>query len=161
MYDELEHILARHPGLKLILAHFLFLWGELSEARRILEAYPAIAFDLTPGVHGFVELSQEIRAARQFFEDFQDRLIYGTDIGALPLLDSSAEFVVGREIGQPWLVRAFLETELDIPFPDQIGVTKTGFSEHRLRGIHLPAEALEKIYRLNFERMVGSTPVAV
>ncbi len=32
MYAELENILDRHPRLKLILAHFLFLWGELAES---------------------------------------------------------------------------------------------------------------------------------
>lgn len=161
MYAELENILIRHPSLKLILAHFLFLWGELPEARRILETYPAIAFDLTPGVHGYVELSQDAAGARQFFLDFQDRLIYGSDIGALPLLDPAAEFIVAREVGQPWLVRSFLETDWDIPFPDQIGMTKNGFSDNRLRGISLPKAALEKIYRLNFERMVSAKPVGI
>lgn len=159
MYAEMEVILDCHPRLRLILAHFLFLWGELQEARRILDAHPFIAFDLTPGVHGYVQLSQEMAASRQFFLDYQDRLIYGTDIGALPLLDPTADFDVDREVGQPWLVRSFLETEVDIPFPEQIGITKSGFTSDRLRGIALPLPALEKIYRLNFERMVGTTPV--
>jgi predicted TIM-barrel fold metal-dependent hydrolase len=159
MYAEMEVILDRHPRLKLILAHFLFLWGELPEARRILDAYPSIAFDLTPGVHGYIQLGQDIAASRRFFLDYQDRLIYGTDIGALPLLDPGAAFDVSREAGQPWLVRSFLETDWDIPFPGQIGIVKTGLSNDRLRGIALPGAALEKIYRVNFEQFVGATPI--
>lgn len=158
MYVELEMILTRHPRLKLILAHFLFLWDELEEARRILDAYPSISFDLTPGVQGYVQMSRQSAATRQFFLDYQDRLIYGTDIGALPLLDPAVKFDLAREAGQPWLVRTFLETGRDIPFPDGIGVAKNALAGERLHGIALPTSALEKIYRLNFERMVGETP---
>ncbi len=161
MYAELENILDRHPRLKLILAHFLFLWDDLAEARRTLDAHPSIAFDLTPGVHGYMQLGQDAAAARQFFLDYQDRLIYGTDIGTLPLLNPAADFIVELEAGQPWLVRTFLESDLDIPFPDRIGVTSTEFSVDRLRGIGLPVSALEKIYRLNFERMVGAEPTRI
>jgi predicted TIM-barrel fold metal-dependent hydrolase len=159
MYAEMEVILNSHPRLKIIMAHFLFLWGELQEARRILDAHPSIAFDLTPGVQGYVQLSQDVVGARQFFLDYQDRLIYGTDIGTLLLFDPAVEFDVSREAGQPWLVRTFLETDWDIPFPGQIGVTKFEFYKDRLCGIALPAPALEKIYSLNFQRMVGNTPV--
>jgi Amidohydrolase len=159
MYAELEVILYRHPRLKLILAHFLFLWGELQEARRILDSHPSIAFDLTPGVFGYIQLSHDAAESRHFFLDYQDRLIYGTDIGALPLLDPSAEFEVEREAGQPWLVRSFLETNWDIPFPDRIGLMKNSFVGERMRGIGLPSLVLEKIYKLNFEQMVGGEPV--
>jgi predicted TIM-barrel fold metal-dependent hydrolase len=159
MYAELEAVLDRHPRLNLILAHFLFLWGELEEARRILDAHPSIAFDLTPGVQGYIQMSADMAASRQFFLEYQDRIIYGTDIGALPLLDPAVEFDVEREAGQPWLVRSFLETDWDIPFPGWIGVTKSAPVGERLRGIALPSSALEKIYRLNFERMVGGDPM--
>jgi hypothetical protein len=77
----------------------------------------------------------------------------------LPLLDPAVEFDVEREAGQPWLVRSFLETDWDIPFPGWIGVTKSAPVGERLRGIALPSSALEKIYRLNFERMVGGDPM--
>lgn len=159
MYAELETVLTRHPKLKIIFAHFLFLWNELAEARRLMDTYPSIAFDLTPGVEGYAFLSQQVEPARQFFLDFQDRIIYGTDIGALPLLDAAAKFEVNREMRQPWLVRSFLETNIDIPFPEQIGVVKAGFADQRLRGIALPKSTLEKIYQHNFEAMVGKSPV--
>lgn len=158
MYAELENVLSRHPQLKIILAHFLFLWDELSEASRLLDAYPSIAFDLTPGVEGYALMSQQIDASRQFFLKYQDRIIYGTDIGALPLLDSTAEFELEREARQPWLVRSFLETNMDILFPNQIGVVQGGFDRQRLRGLGLPKTALDRIYRHNFENMVGQSP---
>lgn len=161
MYAELETVLNRHPNLKIIFAHFLFLWNELDEARRFLDTHPSIAFDLTPGVEGYALISQHIDEARQLFVDHQDQIIYGTDIGALPLLDSAAKFDLAYESRQPWLVRSFLETNLDIPFPEQIGVIKGGFSGQRLRGLALPKNILEKIYYKNFETMVGASPVAL
>ncbi len=161
MYLQIETVLDRHPELKLILAHFMFLWDELPEARRILDAHPSIAFDLTPGVQGYVQMSRNIADSRRFFLEYQDRLIYGTDIGALPLLDPKVKFDIELEVGQPWLVRSFLEVDQDIPFPSQIGITVNAFAGERLRGLGLPLSVLEKIYRLNFERMVGSIPALI
>jgi predicted TIM-barrel fold metal-dependent hydrolase len=158
MYGEIETILSRYPRLKLILAHFLFLWGELMEARRILDAHPSIAFDLTPGVQGYLELGSDTAAARQFFLDYQDRLIYGSDIGATPLLSPEIDFEIEREALQSWLVRSFLETDSIFSLPGGIGITQNAFEGEQLRGIALPSTALEKIYRKNFERMVGEKP---
>jgi predicted TIM-barrel fold metal-dependent hydrolase len=158
MYSELEVILARYPHLKIILAHFLFLWDELPEASRILDSNPSIAFDLTPGVQGYIDMSREVEASRQFFLEYQDRLIYGTDIGANPLLSPESEFDIDREALQPWLVRSFLETDSKLFFPEGIGITQNMFAGEQLNGLALPSSALEKIYRMNFERMVGEKP---
>jgi predicted TIM-barrel fold metal-dependent hydrolase len=158
MYAELERILVRHPRLRMILAHFLFLWAELPEAARILDAYPSICFDLAPGVEGFVHLSRDPEAARRFFLRYQDQIIYGTDVGAVPVMDPRVPFRVDREVSQPWLIRTFLETEWDIPFPSDVGLIGSQFSGKRLRGIGLPAEVLEKIYWRNFARFAGPNP---
>lgn len=158
LYAELERILRRNPRLRLILAHFLFLWGELPEAARFLDAHPSVMFDLTPAVEGYVHLSRNRAAARQFFLRYQDRLIYGTDLGALPLLNPAATFDPRREARQSWLVQAFLETDCDVPFPSNVGVVADHFSGERLCGIALPGEALEKICWRNFERLVGLAP---
>lgn len=158
LYAETARILKRHPRLKLIFAHFLFFWDDLPRAAKFLDAHPAVAFDLTPGVGGFLELSATRDAAREFFLRYQDRLIYGTDVGAGPVVDEHIPFDAMKEIGQAWLVRAFLETDWDMPLPPGIGAVTNLFVGKHLRGIALPPAALEKIYWRNFERVVGATP---
>ena len=85
-------------------------------------------------------------------------MIYGTDVGAGPVVDPALPFEIERESGQAWIVRAFLETNWDIPIPAGVGAVTNAFAGKRLRGIALPHEALAKIYCRNWERMVGQTP---
>ncbi len=158
MYAETERILNRHPHLKIIFAHFLFFWDNLPRASQFLNAHPAVALDLTPGVGGFLELSETRDAAREFFLRYQDRLIYGTDVGAGPVVDPAVPFEPMRESGQAWLVRAFLETDWAMPLPAGVGAVTALFTGKCLRGIALPRAVLEKIYWQNFERLVGTTP---
>ncbi|MBI5305763.1 MAG: amidohydrolase family protein [Chloroflexi bacterium] len=161
MFAETERILNRHPRLKIIFAHFLFFWDDVPRAARFLDAHPSVAFDLAPGIAGYFELSQNVDAAREFFLRYQDRLIYGTDVGAGPVVDPTVPFELGRESGQAWLVRAFLETDWDIPLPAGVGAVTMAFTGKRLRGMALPRAALEKIYWENFARMVGQAPRSI
>jgi hypothetical protein len=154
LYAELERILARHPRLRLIVAHLGFWWNELDEAARFLDAHPTTMFDLTPGVEGFVQLSENVAAARAFFLRYQDRLIYGTDIGAGVAVGATTTFDGEREAGQAWLVRAFLETDWAVPLPPGVGTITNLFAGRHVCGLALPDEVLQKIYVENFERMV-------
>jgi len=155
-YAELERVLGWHPRLTVILAHLLFLWDDLPRAGRFLEDHPAVAFDLTPGIEEYFMLSRDPDEAREFFLTYQDRLIYGTDIGAGPLLRVSSPPLPTPPAA--WLVRAFLETEWDLPVPVGMDAVLDLFAGQRLRGIALPPRVLEAIYFRNFERYVGPTP---
>ncbi len=114
--------------------------------------------DLAPGVAGYIQLGEDRQAARAFFLRYQDRIIYGTDLGAGPVVNPAAPFVPDVESGQAWLVRAFLETDWDMPIPAGVGAVTSQFAGSRLRGIALPRAALEQVYWRNFERMVGQAP---
>ena len=147
LYNEVEHFLARHPRLKLILAHFYFLADNLPQAAHFLDAHPLVCFDLAPHMDMYREFSQDPAAARAFFLRYQDRILYGTDIDtrALDRGESGAAFM--RYI--PWLIRSFLERD------DVFG--KPGQPPYQ--GLGLPRETLERIYHLNFERLFGALPV--
>jgi hypothetical protein len=45
-----------------------------------------VFFDLTPGAEMYFNFSSRLGEVRDFFLRYQDRLIYGTDIGASALL---------------------------------------------------------------------------
>jgi predicted TIM-barrel fold metal-dependent hydrolase len=159
LYAEVDRVLERHPGLKLILAHFYFLSADLARAGDFLDAHPNVCFDLTPGIEMYVHFARDLQTARDFFVQYQDRLVYGTDIGASATLrDESQGLDMDDSLGRTWIVRSFLETDdvFDSPESMRHGL---GMDVRNLHGIALPSDALEKIYRANLARMFGPDPV--
>ena len=89
LYSEVEHILTRHPELKVILAHFFFLSEHFDQAADFLDAHPNACFDLTPGSEMFYNFSRHPQRSRDFFMQYSRRLIFGSDIGASAILANS------------------------------------------------------------------------
>ncbi|MCK7495462.1 MAG: amidohydrolase family protein [Comamonadaceae bacterium] len=81
-YTQVLNVLERHPNLKIIFAHFFFMSAQLPRLADLLDRYPRICIDLTPGIEMYVNLSKQPEKTRAFFEKYQDRILYGTDIGA-------------------------------------------------------------------------------
>jgi predicted TIM-barrel fold metal-dependent hydrolase len=159
LYAEVERTLARHSGLRIVFAHFYFLSADLPRAGRFLDAHPNICFDLTPGVEMYLNFAQDVDATRDFFITYQDRLIYGTDIGASAIdYDPAHGLDVAESLGRAWIVRNFLETDEAYGAPEGVG-HGLGMDADEFHGIALPRGVLKKIYRNNFERLFGPRPV--
>jgi len=159
LYAEVDRVLARQPGLKVILAHFYFLSADLARAGAFLDAHPHVCFDLTPGVEMYLNFASNLDAARDFFVRYQDRLIYGTDIGAIATMaDPSQGLDRAESLGRAWVVRQFLETDETFTAPEGVGHW-LGMDAGGFHGIALPADVLVKIYRANLERVFGPAPV--
>jgi len=135
----------RHPRLNVVLAHFFFLSQDLPAADELLERFPNLHLDLAPGVEMFHNFTRDPAAAREFFVRRADRILYGTDIGA-------GRHCTGEKRG--WMVRHWLETDDEFEVPDDPLMTPD--DRPPLKGIALPADALEKIYAANFHRIVGA-----
>jgi predicted TIM-barrel fold metal-dependent hydrolase len=157
-YREILNVLDRHPDLKVIFAHFFFLSAQLPRLAEYLDRYPKMCIDLVPGIEMYFNLSADPDATRAFFIRYQDRILYGTDIGAQALLTTPE---VGIEFEESWtrvhLVRAFLELEDEFWLPKGEGFL-FGEQETPFQGLGLPEGVLEKIYFKNFERLVGTKP---
>ena len=158
LYAEVGRVLERHPDLKIVFAHFYFLSADLARAGAFLDAHPHVCFDLTPGVEMYFNFAHDLDAARDFFIKYQERLVYGTDIGALSIQrDPSEGLDRADSLGRAWIVRRFLETDGPFAAPEgmehELGMDSSGF-----HGIALPPHVLEKIYHANFERMFGPAP---
>lgn len=139
-YAEVDHILDRHPNLRIIFAHFYFLSNELERAAAFLDRHPSVCFDLAPHVDMYRDFSRQPQAARAFFMRYADRILYGTDSDTRVLVRGESGFAFMRSL--PRMIRSFLE--VDGPF-----------GEHGHVGIGLPRAALEQIYHANFERIFG------
>jgi predicted TIM-barrel fold metal-dependent hydrolase len=160
-YSEVQNVLRRHPGIKVIFAHFFFFSKQLDRLGAWLDEFPNMHVDLTPGIEMFENFSIDPEKTREFFLKYQDRILFGTDIGAMSL-DPNSGYIMDALDSRLRVetVRAFLEGEGDLDVETE-KVVLFGKFHGTFRGIHLPDDALAKIYYQNFERLAGKKPRAL
>jgi predicted TIM-barrel fold metal-dependent hydrolase len=153
LYAEIDHVLERHPSLRIIFAHFYFLSADLERAARFLDAHQAVCFDITPGAEMFNNFTRQYDAARAFFITYQDRIVYGTDTSTRGIAHGGVE----QPLAYARYVRSFLEGEE--PFtPSPLIPHWLEDDLEAIRPLALPQEALDRIYHANFERLYGPRP---
>lgn len=149
--EELRHevyaVLDKFPRLHLIFAHFNFMGDDLDRAGALMEKYPNICFDLTPGGEMFIGFTQNWEQARNFFIKYQDRILYGTDSYNFPPQDVPAE--QSGNAARINLVRRFLEGK---------EVFTESTKNYPFKPFGFEGEILDKIYRKNFARLFGESP---
>ena len=156
-YTQVLNVLERYPNLNVTFAHFFFLSAQLDRLAGYFDRFPNMHVDLTPGIEMYFNFASDPDRARAFFIKYQDRILYGTDIGARALLrDRNAGIEQEESLARIEVVRKFLETEG--PFQLSHQGFLFGGKEAVFQGIHLPEEVLEKIYFKNFERFAGVKP---
>ena len=153
LYEEVAAVLRRHPGLRVILAHFYFLSADLPRAEAFLAENPNARIDLAPGVEMLFNLSRDPAAAREFFIAHQDRIVFGTDI--------SSSVSIASAMARAELVRLWLESEEPFAVPAEADELLEPGGDARIVPLNLPADVLAKIYAGNFEAVAGDAPAAV
>jgi len=149
-YKEVSSVLKRHPRLKVIFAHFYFLSADLSRAATLFEEHQGVHFDLAPGIEMLYNMSKDPERARDFFLKYSDRIVFGTDIEASHTIDEAVK--------RSRVVIRWLESDDEYRLPDGADYTLGPPEDGIIRGMKLPADALERIYSSNFVRLVGAKP---
>jgi predicted TIM-barrel fold metal-dependent hydrolase len=153
LHADLESVLTAHPDISMVLAHFYFLSADLERAADFLDRHPKVSFDLTPGIELLYNMSRKRDEWREFFITYQDRILFGTDIGGW-LGD------VQQAVDRIWIVRNFLESDEEFFTPPTADALMTRYAEP-FCGLALPEDVLRKIYATNFQRMFGQEPRAI
>jgi hypothetical protein len=132
--------IARHPNTTFICAHFGNNPEDLATVGKWLDTYPNMLIDVDARIS---ELGRQPYTARKFFLKYQDRIMFGTD--TTPRRDAYRMYY------------RFLETD-DEYFDCAGSHQRQGF--WMIYGVFLPKNVLEKIYRINAERLFfgGSAP---
>ena len=159
-YAQVLRVLAHHPKLKIIFAHFFFLYDQLERLSGILDRFENVMVDLTPGIEIYEALSVNTEA-KAFFRKYGKRICYGTDIGGrCVLMGEERAFDAKENTRRPKLVRAFLSSEEDeeIRSDGHYLVNNPAFI---LRPLGLEEDALADIMGENFFRFVGGLPKSV
>jgi predicted TIM-barrel fold metal-dependent hydrolase len=160
-YTEIFNVLKHNPGLKVVFAHFFFLSAQLERLAGLLDQFPGMCIDLTPGIEMYANFAGNIEATQAFFLKYQERILFGTDIGARALLGGDlADIQLAESRERVFLVRNFLENPGEFRLHPGDGFL-FGNPEKPFRGLGLPVDVLEKIYHRNFERLVAPAPRAL
>ena len=137
-YEECFRMLDKHPKLNAVFAHMFFLSENMDEAVRILEKYPNVSFDLTPGTEMYPAFAKDIDAWQDFFEKYSDRILFGTDSGDHKYNEAELHNLVYTALTHD-------SSEFEMPgFPGKIS-----------RGLYLSEKAVENICYNNYERLIG------
>ena len=149
-YAQIFRLLNRHPRLKVLFPHFFFLSAQLERLAGIMDSFPNVRIDLTPGIELYYNLSAQGEAARRFMDRYQNRIIYGTDIGARALIRKE-EVPLSMEESRcrVRLIRGFLETKGDYLLTED-GHYVVEREPAVMHGLGLSEKVLDQIYRQNF-----------
>ncbi len=160
-YRQMEAILQRHPKIKFIFAHMYFMSAQLERLAVLLDTYPNMMVDITPGLEIYVNLSKNTEEAKAFFEKYQDRIMYGTDIGSRCVLADRTEPLNEEEcIARMDLIDGLFQAETNRIMKED-GRYLINTDDFLQQGFSLSEEALNKIYWKNFQNYVAETPAKV
>jgi predicted TIM-barrel fold metal-dependent hydrolase len=127
LIKSLENAVRDNPKTVFIACHFANCEYDLTKAGRLLDLYPNLYLDISAR---YAETATIPRYMAKFYDKYQDRLIYGTDMG----LDKHAYQVTFRVLET--LDEHFYETEL--------------FGYHwSMNGFGLKDSILKKLYKGN------------
>lgn len=136
IYRQVEHVLEKHPRLRATMAHLYFTSDNRPYGCRMLDSYENLWFDVTPGSEMYWAFIADRKGWTEFFERYQDKLVYGTD-----MMDYEGDVVYGsQDVIVDFVMRTLVG---DKPFTvKEHGGTGLGLSEHVLR--RLMCENFEK-----------------
>lgn len=149
-YDEIiesrNNMLDKHPNLIFIGAHLGSMEWSVEMMRDHLDRYPNMIYDMAHRVTLLQYLTQQDReAVRQMFLDYPDRFVYSTDIQHHAHSNpDDIKALAERTWRQDW---EYFTTDNEMVDEE--------VNEKIFRGLKLPKGVVNKLYRLNAEKVFG------
>ncbi len=132
---ERDNLFRRHPETTFVTAHMGWHANDLGRLGAILDAFPNVHTEIGAVLY---EIGRQPRAARAFFERYQDRILFGKDSF------QPAEY--------PYYWRV-LETE-----DEYFDYYRDYHAYWKLYGVGLPDDVLRKVYFENAVRLMPGMP---
>jgi predicted TIM-barrel fold metal-dependent hydrolase len=151
---ELEARIARHPSTTFISVHFGNAAERPEHVARMLRKYPNLYIDTAARIPELGRHPPDVM--RAFFVEFQDRILYGSDLGVgpepTPLFlgsqGSKAPTAAERELFFSATRRYFETADREFAHPTPIQ------GNWKISGLALPRSILQKVYRDNAARVL-------
>lgn len=132
---ERDRMFAAHPKTRFIGAHFAYYGHDLARAGALLDRLPNVTLEVSAVLY---EFGRQPRAAREFFLEYQDRILFGKDS------------YQPQEYPYYWRVFETADEYFDY-YRDYHAFWK-------LYGLALPDEVLKKLYYKNALKLVKGLP---
>lgn len=143
LLEARNRMIGRHPNTRFIVLHVGNFAENLENVGQAMDRLPNMNVDIAARVG---ELGRQPRAARAFFEKYQDRILFGTD--ATPHVRNLPQQLFGDELYEIYF--RFLET--DDEYFDYAPAPVPPQGRWRISGIDLPDAILRKVYNQNAAR---------
>lgn len=161
--DEFEGVMKKHPKLNVMVPHFgVCFWNPerfMPKLAELMRKYPNLYVDTSLGtreilIDGIYRMAEHKELFRRFFDEFQDRIVYGSD----------SVITGNREKTTSWYFKVILGTrdqlELDqFQFDLAEGYSRYFEKERDATGVvvgmGLPEGVMKKIYWDNAERWLA------
>ncbi len=134
-----DSLLAKNPDLRFIGAHLGSLEWSVDELAARLDRFPNMAVDMAARICHFQ--AQDRDKVRAFFIQYQDRLLYSTDLSAYDHTGNFEHHLNTWRSDWRWFTEAGMMTSPIVRRP--------------FRGLALPTSVLKKIYHDNAVRWLG------
>jgi predicted TIM-barrel fold metal-dependent hydrolase len=135
----------RHPKTQFVCLH-VAVAENLAYVSEMMDAHPNMWVEFGARIG---ELGRQPRAARKFFDRFQDRILFGTD--AVPHGDQFPQQVFGEKLYE--IYYRFLETQDE--YFDYAPARVPPQGRWKIYGLGLPDAMLKKIYNGNASRLLN------
>jgi len=132
--EETFGFLRKHPKLKICIPHFFFVSDQYGLCSEMLDRYPNLYFDITPGWEMFENFAKDLDVWKKFFVANANKILFGSDTFS----DHWKETIS--------CLKRVMET----------GEEFVAFEENCI-GLNLPEEILRQIYYKNYYNFVGKT----
>jgi predicted TIM-barrel fold metal-dependent hydrolase len=138
-----DRMLSAHPTLRFDAVHLASLEWDVDKVAEFLDRFPNADVDLAARlVHLEFQATSNPGKVRRFLMRYQDRILYGSDDNYGP---ADADPHALAEVHSGWVADwRFLATAARMRSPD--------FAKP-FRGLHLPREVMDKIYRRNAQSL--------
>ena len=148
LLEARNRVFARHPKTQFLVLHVGNFAENLDNVSENLDRFPNMTVDLAARIG---ELGRQPRRARQFFDRYQDRILFGTD--ATPHGMETPQQLFGERLYEIYF--RFLETADE--YFDYAPAKVPPQGRWRIYGIELPDPILQKVYHGNAARLLGIT----
>lgn len=135
LMEERDNLFRRHPNTQFIAAHFGWHANDLERAAQMLDEFPNVVVEVGAVLY---DLGRQPRAVREFFTEYQDRILFGKDSF------QPSEY--------PYYWRVFETAD------EYFDYYRDYHAFWKLYGADLPDEVLRKLYHENALRILPGLP---
>jgi predicted TIM-barrel fold metal-dependent hydrolase len=146
LLEARNRVFRKHPKTQFLALHVGNFSENLDNVSENLDRFPNMTVDIAARIG---ELGRQPRRSRKFFDQYQDRILFGTD--ATPHGDEFPQQVFNDQLYEIYF--RFLET--DDEYFDYAPAKVPPQGRWKIYGIQLPDSILHKVYNQNAARLLS------